>query len=76
LAAGDTTSVNFCGAESFTPASAGSYTLKFFTSLSGDTSYSNDTTTLLLTVIDSSRDAGVSKQLQMKVQEFFMREQL
>ncbi|MDQ3022343.1 MAG: hypothetical protein M3R36_17500 [Bacteroidota bacterium] len=65
LNSGDTTTVSFCGAQSFTPASAGSYTLKFFTSLAGDTSYANDTTTLLLTVIDSTRDAGVTSAVSI-----------
>jgi hypothetical protein len=60
LNSGDTTSLTFTNAQSFKPVASGSYTLKFYTSLEGDTNHSNDTTIIQLTVIDSSRDAGVT----------------
>ncbi len=47
---GDTTSVSFCGGDSFSPASAGTYSVKFYTTLANDTSYANDTTTISITV--------------------------
>ncbi|MEO8664606.1 MAG: metallophosphoesterase [Ignavibacteria bacterium] len=55
----DSTVVSFCENTAFNPLAAGTYTLKFFSTLAGDTIHENDTSTLVLTVIDSSRDAGV-----------------
>ncbi|OIP00875.1 MAG: hypothetical protein AUJ98_06245 [Bacteroidetes bacterium CG2_30_33_31] len=54
LLANDTASVYFSGAYAFTPATAGTYTIKIFTALSGDQSLTNDTMTVVYTVIPSS----------------------
>ncbi|MEO6694794.1 MAG: dockerin type I domain-containing protein, partial [Ignavibacteria bacterium] len=58
---GDSASIIFTEENSFSPLVAGNYILKYFTTLSGDTNFSNDTTSLRLTVIDPSRDAGVNQ---------------
>lgn len=47
----DTTSVLFTGTNAFTPAAAGTYTIKIFTGLSNDLSNQNDTITLVYNVI-------------------------
>ena len=43
IASGDSTNANFSGGNSYTPVSAGSYTLKFYSLLSGDANGTNDT---------------------------------
>ncbi len=45
------TTVNFTGTNAFTPATAGTYTLKFFTQLTNDLSAQNDTLTVILYVL-------------------------
>lgn len=56
----DTSSVFFCGGNAFTPQFPGNYSLKFFTTLSGDTNKLNDTLCYSVQVIDSIKDAGIS----------------
>ncbi len=54
LAMNDTASVTFTGANSFTPAIAGTYNLKVFTALSGDMAALNDTTSITYTVLPTA----------------------
>ena len=51
LVANDTASVYFIGANAFVPSAAGTYTLKIFTTLSADQSITNDTFTVVYTVL-------------------------
>lgn len=46
-----TTNISFSGANSFTPTAPGTYTVRFFTTLSGDLNTTNDTLTAIYTVI-------------------------
>lgn len=59
LDASDSTVVSFCDTRAFVPEAPGEYLLKFFTGATMDSTNENDTLSVLITVTDSSRDAGV-----------------
>ena len=53
----DTTGISFSGTNTFTPATSGNYTLRFFTQLTNDLSTQNDTFTVALMVVPAPSSA-------------------